>query len=73
MGRANSNATSPPRSPQSVPSFAPPPPLVGAAASPSVGTVKPRDSSKRGALLGDIRKGAKLRKTVTNDRSAPRV
>ena len=50
---------------------APPPP--GPPPAPS-GPVKPPSGGKdRGALLGDIHKGMKLKKTVTNDRSAPVV
>ncbi|ULU01056.1 hypothetical protein L3Y34_001442 [Caenorhabditis briggsae] len=44
----------------------PPPPPVSSAAPPPA-------SSARNALLGDIQKGMKLKKTVTNDRSAPSV
>ena len=33
----------------------------------------PKSNKNRGALLSDIRKGTKLKKTVTNDRSAPRI
>ena len=32
-----------------------------------------RTASNRGALLGDIKRGKNLKKTVTNDRSAPRL
>lgn len=44
----------------------PPPPAPSAA-------VKPPSSKDRGALLSQIHKGAKLKKAVTNDRSAPAV
>lgn len=51
---------------------APPPPTFSQA-----NTEKPKLNKKeekdRGALLGDIHKGMKLKKTVTNDRSAPIV
>nr|XP_022299808.1 pollen-specific leucine-rich repeat extensin-like protein 1 [Crassostrea virginica] len=47
----------PPPAPQAPP---PPPPSSGG-------------SGARAALLGDIRTGMKLKKTVTNDRSAPKV
>ncbi|MCJ1475720.1 hypothetical protein MMC13_004383 [Lambiella insularis] len=44
----------------------PPPPPGGAPARPS-----PTVAKDRGALLTDITKGARLKKAVTNDRSAP--
>ncbi|GBC04708.1 hypothetical protein RclHR1_05810020 [Rhizophagus clarus] len=43
----------------------PPPPPPPSASAP------PPPSAGRNALLGDIQKGKKLKKTVTNDRSAP--
>ncbi|KAJ5917658.1 hypothetical protein N7466_011212 [Penicillium verhagenii] len=46
----------------------PPPPPAALPARPSKGEVK-----DRGALLSDIHKGARLKKAVTNDRSAPIV
>lgn len=52
------------------PPAAPPPPTFSAA-----NTEKPKLNRKeektRGALLGDIHKGMKLKKAVTSDRSAP--
>ncbi|KAJ5511947.1 hypothetical protein N7453_004050 [Penicillium expansum] len=44
----------------------PPPPAAAAAGRPPKGQAK-----DRGALLSDIHKGARLKKAVTNDRSAP--
>ncbi len=56
----------------------PPPPPPGPPPPPTINqanTEKPKlnkkDHNARGALLGDIHKGARLKKTVTNDRSAP--
>ncbi|KAI2984053.1 hypothetical protein CBS147344_7364 [Aspergillus niger] len=46
----------------------PPPPAGNLPSRPSGSAAK-----GRGALLSDIHKGAKLKKTVTNDRSAPMV
>ena len=54
----------PPPGPPPPPSAAPPPPKLGGAK----GGGNPKD---RGALLNQIHKGAKLKKTVTNDKSAP--
>ncbi|GFO21200.1 slowpoke-binding protein-like [Plakobranchus ocellatus] len=54
----------------------PPPPPSGPAPPPPPPAAMPPASSStpgRTALLGDIRKGAKLKKTKTNDRSAPRI
>lgn len=62
-------------------SAAPPPPPPAAAGPPRPKSTGPEGPSKqpppptqeRSALLGDIRKGRKLKKAVTNDRSAPRI
>jgi hypothetical protein len=56
----------------------PPPPPPGpppppAPSGPPGGYKKPSKGSERGALLGQINKGARLKKTVTNDRSTPIV
>ncbi|CAD6185862.1 unnamed protein product [Caenorhabditis auriculariae] len=48
----------------------PPPPPAPPAPAPSA---PPPASTARNALLSDIHKGARLKKTVTNDRSAPAV
>lgn len=45
----------------------PPPPSFSAPSGPKIKT------KTRGALLSDIHKGAKLRKTTTNDRSEPTI
>ena len=51
----------------------PPPPPPGPPPPPSapVSTGPPPKTKNRGALLSQIHKGAKLKKTVTNDRSGP--
>ena len=60
----------PPPPPPPPPPAAPPPPAFSAASveKPSLSKKEQKD---RGALLGDIHKGMKLKKAVTNDRSAP--
>lgn len=50
-----------------------PPPPPAAPAGPPGGIKKAAKAPERGALLSQIHKGAKLKKTVTNDRSAPTV
>ena len=62
MGQNASTSTSTPPLP---PPTAPPPP------SAPVSTGSPPKTKSRGTLLSEIHKGAKLKKTVTNDRSAP--
>lgn len=49
----------------------PPPPPVPSG--PHGGNKKSSKPPERGALLNQIHKGARLKKTVTNDRSAPTV
>ncbi|KAL3268781.1 hypothetical protein HHI36_007879 [Cryptolaemus montrouzieri] len=51
------------------PPVAPPPPMLG---TPPVFNA-PKASDDRAALLKSIQKGAKLKKTVTNDKSAPMI
>lgn len=52
----------------------PPPPPAGGPPPPPPPSVPSTSSTPgRSALLGDIRKGTQLKKTKTNDRSAPRV
>eukprot|EP01133_Synstelium_polycarpum_P013676 gene13676-16105_t len=50
----------------------PPPPPPGAPPPPAVSAPPPK-TSERNALLSSINKGTKLKKTKTNDRSAPIV
>lgn len=53
---------------------APPPPPPPGPPPPAATMAKIADSNKgRGALLGDIHKGKKLKKTVTNDKSGPAI
>lgn len=66
-------ASPPPKSTPPLPKEAPPPlptkrPSVSKPFPP-----KPPNSAGRGALLSQIQKGARLKSTKTNDRSAPRV
>ncbi|KAL8832204.1 MAG: hypothetical protein Q9191_000420 [Dirinaria sp. TL-2023a] len=51
----------------------PPPPLPGGVPNPDAVPARPplAISKDRGALLGEITKGTRLKKAVTNDRSAP--
>lgn len=56
----------PPPPPPGPPPPGPPPPGPSKSAPPPSG-------AGRGALLNSIQKGARLKKTVTNDRSAPVV
>uniref|UniRef100_A0A667GRN9 WAS/WASL interacting protein family member 1 n=1 Tax=Lynx canadensis TaxID=61383 RepID=A0A667GRN9_LYNCA len=50
---------------------APPPPPTFALANTEKPTLNKSEQAGRNALLSDISKGKKLKKTVTNDRSAP--
>ena len=52
---------------------APPPPRAEKYSSIERVPPKPHIKSGRGGLLSEIQKGTKLKRTVTNDRSAPRV
>ena len=62
-------SSAPPAPPPPPPSFnAPPPPPP-----PPPQSSTPASTGERSKLLGDITKGAKLKKTVTNDRSAPKI
>ncbi|KAK3800726.1 hypothetical protein RRG08_003131 [Elysia crispata] len=79
---SSSSAIPPPPLPPPPPSgplipglAAPPPPPPAPAPPPPLPAAIPSTSGTpgRSALLGDIRKGTKLKKTKTNDRSAPRV
>ena len=51
----------------------PPPPPGPPPPSFSASSGRPPKAKSRGALLSDIHGGAKLKKTVTNDRSGPTV
>ena len=67
---ALSNMPPPPPPPPGPPPPGPPPPPSGGAAKFKP---PPAKGGGRGALLDSIHKGAKLKKAVTNDRSAPSV
>lgn len=56
-----------------MPAPPPPPPMTPAAPPPPLFQMSKSDANDRGALLKSIRNGAKLKKAVTNDRSAPQV
>lgn len=64
--------TAPPPPPPPGPGIPPPPPGFAPPPPPLEGPAPPVTKG-RAALLGDIRKGASLKKTVTNDRSTPRL
>ncbi|KAI4125630.1 MAG: hypothetical protein LQ338_004157 [Usnochroma carphineum] len=71
-------APPPPPPPPPMPGFGgagppppPPPPLGGVSSVPA--RPPPTVAKDRGALLTDITKGTKLKKAVTNDRSAPQI
>lgn len=68
-------ATYPPKPPPPpVPSEVPPPPRLKRPSVPvEKAAPRPPSSSGRGALLSQIQKGARLKATKTNDRSAPQV
>lgn len=54
-----------------MPAPPPPPPMAPAAPPPPLLKVSKSSANERDALLKSIRKGSKLKKTTTNDRSAP--
>ncbi|XP_061187370.1 probable inactive serine/threonine-protein kinase slob2 [Saccostrea echinata] len=63
----------PPPPPPTSPGGPPPPPPPQAPVPPPPPPASSGGSAGRAALLGDIRSGTKLKKTVTNDRSAPKL
>lgn len=69
----HSVASPPPKYPPPLPKEAPPPPRTKRASVSKPPPPKPPSSAGRGALLSQIQKGARLKPTKTNDRSAPRV
>lgn len=62
-----------PSTPPPAPAAPPPPPPPAATPVDSAPPSYSSATSGRGALLSDIKLGTKLKRTVTNDRSAPRV
>lgn len=66
--------TAPPPPPPPPTGTVPPPPPVGVPPPPPPGAPPaPPVTKDRSALLGDIRKGMSLKKTKTNDKSAPKL
>lgn len=63
--------------PPPAPGIPPPPPAPGVPPPPAAPGAPAANQNyaptERGALLGDIRKGMRLKKTVTNDKSAPKI
>ncbi|CAH1999581.1 unnamed protein product [Acanthoscelides obtectus] len=56
-----------------MPAPPPPPPMAPGAPPPPVFKMPKSNPNDRDALLKSIRRGAKLKKTITNDRSAPAI
>ncbi|PVD24707.1 hypothetical protein C0Q70_15192 [Pomacea canaliculata] len=67
---APSTAAPPPLAPPPPP---PPPPPPGAPSSASSAPAPPASGGGRAALLSSIQRGTQLKKTVTHDRSAPKL